>query len=107
MLNNQGSSSKFSAIVALPGTVGVKGDEFEVFIENRVRFQSEGSSVGGSNVVACEGKIRGSSTWTSLATATGSASAVADVSTYDYIRFNVTTANGTGNIIASGFISMF
>ena len=107
MLNNQGSSSKFAATVALTNSTGVKGNEFEVFIENRLRFQCEGASVGGGNIVACEGRIRNSTLWTSLATCTGVASATADISTYDYIRFNVTTASGAGNIIASGFISMF
>ncbi len=107
MLNNQGSGSKFGTTITLPGTTGIKGDEYEVFIENKIRFQAEGASVGGGNIVACEGKIRGSSTWTSLGTVTGTASAVVDISTYDYIRFNVTTASGTGSIIASGFICMF
>jgi hypothetical protein len=105
MLNNQGSESKHAGIVDLNATTGVKGEEYKVFIENRVRFQCEG--VGGTNVVACEGRIRGASLWTSLATCTGSASAVADCSTYDFIRFNVTTADGSGKCISSGFISMF
>ena len=105
MLNNKGTESKHCSITALDGTVGVKTMEFPVFIESRVRFQCEGVAVG--NVIACEGKIRGASTWVSLATATGVASAVADTSTYDYIRFNVTTASGTGKCISSGFIAMF
>ena len=107
MLNSQGAESKHAGIVALDGTVGVKGSVYKVPIEGRVRFQCEGASVGVGNVVACEGSIVGSSLWTSLVTATGSTSAVADTSTYDLIRFNVTTASGTGNIISSGFIAMF
>lgn len=105
MLNNQGSEAKHAGIVVLDNTLGVKGPEFAVYIENRVRFQCEG--VGVASVVACEGRIRGASTWVSLATATSTASAVADVSTYDFIRFNVTTIGGSGTCISSGFISMF
>jgi hypothetical protein len=105
MLNNKGTDSKHCSITDLNGTAGVKTVEFPVFIEGRVRFQCEGVAVG--NVIACEGRIRGATLWTSLATATGLASAVADTSTYDYIRFNVTTASGTGKCISSGFIAMF
>jgi hypothetical protein len=106
MINNQGSESKHNATIALDGATGVKSSEFPVFVESRVRFQCEG--VGGTNVVACEGRIKGATLWTSLATCTGLASAVADVSTYDYIRFNVTTSDGSGGYcISSGFIAMF
>jgi hypothetical protein len=105
MLNNQGSGSKHGSTITLDGTTGIKGSEYEVFIESRVRFEALG--VGGTNTVICQGRIRGSTLYTTLATATGLVSAVADVSTYDYIRFSVGVASGSGTIISSGFISMF
>jgi hypothetical protein len=106
MLNNQASESKHASLVVIDGTIGVKGNaEFKVHIENRLRVEISGVGVG--NVIAIEARITNSSLWTSLASFTGLTGGLVDISTYDFIRFNVTTASGTGTCISSGFISMF
>lgn len=103
MLNNQGTESKYATIVSLDGVAGIKGDVngLPCYAETQIRVEVNG--VGGSNVIAVEARLRNSSVWTSIKTITGAISDTADISTYDFVRYNVTTANGAGSISASGF----
>jgi hypothetical protein len=104
MLNNQSAEAKFNCTVILDGTTGVKGLlEYGVFVESQARVDVIG--VGGSNVLSVQARIRNTETWVSIKTITGAISDTVDISTYDYIRFNVTTANGIGSANASGFIT--
>jgi hypothetical protein len=104
MLNNQGASQKHNCKITLPGTTGVKGDEkYTCHIETKLRTEVTG--VGGANTVLVQGSIIGSSQWTTITTITGATSAVSDISTYDFVRYSVGVANGTGEIVSSGFLS--
>jgi hypothetical protein len=104
MINSQGTFSKHGCVVVFDGIVGVKGaSAYSVYAEVKVNVQISG--VGPSNVVAIEGRIENSTVWRSLGTIIGANSAVIDTSSVDYIRFNVTTADSTGSLISSGFIT--
>lgn len=96
---------KFHIKVTLDAGTGVKGktDGYEVYGETTLRVTPVG--VGGTNVVDIEGRLEGETTWTSIGTVTGTTSDTFDMSTYDYIRFNQTTSDGTGEVIASGFFN--
>lgn len=102
MLNNQGAIQKFNCVLDVPAATGVVKtatgqDEFPVHIETKVRVENNSA---GSTIVP-RGRIIGSSVWTNLTVTSG----VVDVSTYDYISFNVTVAGTAGSYIASGFLS--
>lgn len=109
MLNSTGTSAKFNRVLVNSGVLtglpintgtlrsnGLPDDYFSVHVETKVRVEFTGTSV-----VIVEASITGSSIWTTLTVTSG----VVDVSTYDYIRFRVTTAGTPGTVIASGFIS--
>lgn len=104
MFNNQSAESKFNCTVVLDGTTGVKGSsEYAVFVESQARIDTIG--VGSSNSLDIEARIRNTSTWTVIKTITGASSVLVDISTYDFIRFNVKTSDGLGSANGSGFIT--
>jgi len=103
MLNSAGTEQKYNITVILDGTTGVKGaaDGEPCFAETQLRVEPIG--VGGPNSLLVQARIRNSSTWTTIATIAGTTSTVVDISTYDFVRYNVATASGTGEVIAAGF----
>lgn len=104
MINNQGSFAKLRTSAQIDGTTGIKGQaSYDVFSE--VKLVVEVFGVGASNILAVEGKIDAASTWGVVGTITGPGTATLDISTVDNIRFNVTTSDGVGNFISSGFIT--
>lgn len=106
MLNTSGTTAKHNTKVPLSNTItGIKGNlRFPVHIETKLR--SIISGVGVTNVVLIQGTIEGSDDWTTITTVTGlSTGVVSDISTYDYIRYNVTVADGDGELISSAFLS--
>lgn len=103
-MNNQGADQKFNCVLDIPAATGVLATptgqtDFPVFIESRVRVETSGTP--GTLIV--EGRIQKSSNWTTIPLTSG----VGDISTFDYIRFNVTVAGTGGQLIASGFLSFF
>jgi len=106
MLNNAGSKAKHNCLLTLTNaSTGVKGqDKFPVHIETKLRTIVKDVGVG--NVVLIQGAIEGSEDWTTITTITGpSTGVVSDISTYDYVRYNVTTASGNGSLVSSAFLS--
>lgn len=105
MLNNQGASQKHNCKITIPASTGVKGqDKFPVHIETKLRTIVK--SVGGGCTILVQGTIEGSDDWTTITTIVGpSTGVVSDISTYDYVRYNVSVAGGTGELISSGFLS--
>lgn len=104
MLNNEGTEFKYGVRIILDGSTGYKGGEegAPCFVETQVVIVTSG--VAGGNSITVQGKIKSNDTWTTLATIAGSTTTTVDVSTYDYIRYSLTVASGTGFLIASGFI---
>ena len=84
------------------GTSGVIGLEQKLSGEKQIRVES---TFTGSGVLSVQGRIEGGTTWTELQTLTaGGDIDTADVSSYDYIRFNFTTPAGSaGSVVSSGF----
>jgi len=103
MLNNQGSESKYNVTIPLDGVAGIKnGSGLSCHAETQLRIEIVG--VNPSNTIDIEGRIRNSPNWYVITTATGAITGTVDISTYDFIRYNVTTPDGSGVIYASGFI---
>jgi hypothetical protein len=105
MANKQTHLQKFHKIIALDGNTGVKGESVGYLIYGETTLRVTPVSVGGSNVIDIEGRLEGETTWTTAGSVTGTTSGTMDISTYDYIRFNVTTSDGTGEVIVSGFFN--
>lgn len=99
-MNAAGSSQKFNVSLPVPNATGVVGevDGYAVHIESKLRIETTGTIT-----VVVQGRIMNSTVWTNLTTTSG----VVDISTYDFVRFNVTAASSTGTIITSGFLSFF
>jgi hypothetical protein len=104
LLNNTATEAKYNATIVLDGTTGIKGGSsgLSCFAETVLRFEVTG--VGVTNAIDVQVKLRNSSNWYIIATITGAVTGTLDVSTYDFIRYNVVTANGTGSLYASGYI---
>jgi len=100
MMNAAGSSQKFNARFDVPNATGVVGetDGYPVHIESKLRVETTGTIT-----LQVQGRIEGSTVWTTLTVTSG----VVDISTYDYIRFNIPAASTVGTLIASGFIAFF
>ena len=105
MADRRSHKQKFHKKITLDAGTGVKGETkgYEVYGETNIRVTPIG--VGGTNIVDVEGRLETESTWTSIGTVTGTTSDTIDISTYDYIRFNQTTSDGTGEVIVSGFFN--
>lgn len=104
MLNNQGAESKYSANLQITGSIGAIGTEDGMACHAETQIKVEVSDVGVLNVILVRGKIRGSTKWTVITSITGIATAVIDVSLYDYVSYYNSVSSGTGSIVASGFI---
>ncbi len=103
MLNNNGAFSKHAVKLSSVTGTGVKGaTEYGVHVETKLRVKP--TAFGGSNVITVEGRLQSEDTWSSVGTVTGVSATTLDISLVDYIRYNITTSNGTGDIIASAFI---
>lgn len=104
MSDKQLIRQKFRANITASGSTGIQGGtEYPVHGEAQVRVQTSG--FGATNVVEIQVKIFDGD-WYTLDSVTGNAdSGALDVSAWDFVRFNVTTANGIGTIVASGFFS--
>ncbi len=99
----QDSREKLRVVTEFAST-GVIGT-YDALMEVEMRIEVSG--VGGGNVVSVEARISNSPIWDVLTTITGTSTGVTeDISTYDQVRFNVTTysASGTPQIIVSGFL---
>lgn len=102
MLNSSGTESKHCASIALTGATGVIGsEEFPIFAETKLRVQLV--SVGATNALQVQGRIKTSSVWTTLKTIVGATEDIIDISTYDFVRYSVSVADGTGMMYSSGF----
>jgi hypothetical protein len=104
MLNNQGAESKYTANLQITGNIGAVGTEDGMTCHAETQIKVEVSNVGALNVILVRGKIRGSTKWTVITSITGIATAVIDVSLYDYVSYYNSVSDGTGSIVASGFI---
>ena len=104
MINNEGTGAKHGTIISPNGTTGVKGtSEYEIFAETRLRVETTG--FGGTNILSIEARIRNSDNWNALSTLGSNTAKTIDISVYDYLRYNITTADGLGQIVSSGFIT--
>ena len=104
MINSTGTFSKHSSALILDGLLGVKGpDEFPVFSE--VKLNVEVLLVGIANELTVQGRLQTSAIWRDLGVVIGPTTGIIDISSYDYIRFNVTTNDGVGVMSSSGFIT--
>lgn len=104
MLNNRGTEAKYNVSIVLDGATGIKGGDagLSCFAETKLRF--EVINVGGTSAIDVEGRLRNSPNWYIIATIPGAITGTLDISTYDYIRYRVTTASGNGLLVASGYI---
>jgi len=109
MANKQTHDQKFHRKYTLDGSTGVLGDQnsvnngYNVYGETTLRVVPK--SVGPTNVIDIQAKLESDADFTVIGTVTGTTADTFDISTYDYIQFNVTTADGTGEVIASGFFN--
>lgn len=76
---------------------------FYVSGESKLRVVVE--NAGGGNVIQVQAKINLEASWEVIDTLTGPGSYSVNVSTYDYVRFNVSTysASGTERVVVSSF----
>ena len=104
MINNKGAEAKYNISMVLDGTTGQKNglNGQSCHVETVLRFEVTG--VGVTNTIDVEVRLRNSPNWYVIATIPGAVSGTLDISTYDFIRFNVTTADGAGTMYASGYV---
>jgi hypothetical protein len=105
-LNNKASEAKYNVKLSLDGSIGViennNSEEIPCHVETQLRIEISG--VGPTNEIQIYGRIRSSNLWHYIATVTGPVTGIADISTYDFIRYFQTVADATGELVASGFI---
>ena len=105
-LNNRAAESKYNVKIPITGSTGIlsygSSEETPCHVETQLRVEVTG--VGPTNEIQIYGRIRSSSMWHYIATVTGAVTGIADISTYDYIRYFQTVVDGTGELVASGFI---
>ena len=76
--------------------------EVEIFDDDKIRFVVE--NAGASNEIVISAKISGQSTFDVLKTLTGTTEDLVIVDTYDIIKVECTTLDGSNvKLIASGF----
>lgn len=104
MLNNTGTEAKYNVTVLLNGSLGPAGgvNGQSCFAETKLRFEVNG--VGPLSQIEVQGKLRNSANWYDIATIPGAVTGTLDISTYDFIRYYVLVADGTGTLTASGYI---
>lgn len=98
--------TKMGTDLQVPASTGVVGlvDGYQVYGESKMRAVLTG--VGGTCGIDIEGKIRGQDTWVVLDSFVGPGSiSDTDIGTWDFVRFNITTADGTGKLVVSAFFS--
>jgi len=96
---------KFHIGLELDGTTGVKGSATGYTVYGEINLRVAPQSVGGTNVIDIEGRLETEGSFVVIASITGTTADNVDISSFDYIRFNVTTADSTGEVIASGFFN--
>lgn len=104
MINSQGTESKYGLKISIPNSTGIIGstDGESVFAETKIRLEI--IDVGPTFVLDVEGQVKNSPNWYVITSITGAVTGTLDISTYDRIRYRVTTADGTGTLLSSGFI---
>lgn len=104
MLNNKGTEAKYNVSIPITGAIGVLGssDGQSCFAETKLRFEVTG--VGASSQIEVQGRLRNSKNWYDIATIPGAVTGTLDISTYDFIRYVVLVVDGSGVLIASGYI---
>lgn len=105
-LNNTASEAKYNVSLNIDGSLGVlvnaSSESIPCHVETQLRIEVTG--VGPTNEIQVYGRIRNSELWHYIATVTGAVTGLADISTYDFIRYFHTVADGAGKLSASGFI---
>jgi len=105
-LNNKAAEAKYNVSLDIDGSLGVlvnaSSETIPCHVETQLRVEVVG--VGPTNEIQIYGRIRNSELWHYIATVTGAVTGLADISTYDFIRYFHTVADGTGKLSASGFI---
>ena len=104
MINSAGTESKYGLKLTIPNSTGVIGssDGESVFAETKIRLEI--LNVGPTFTMDVEGQVKNSPNWYPITTITGAITGTLDISTYDRVRYNITNADGTGILLASGFI---
>lgn len=106
-INNKASESKYNIKLSIDGSGGVlENDNSEMMpchAETQLRIEVTG--VGPTSEIQVYGRIRSSDLWHYIATIVGPVTGLADISTYDYVRYFQTVVDGTGTLVASGFIT--
>jgi hypothetical protein len=94
----------FRIKIDLPDATGVVGDSNGYLVANETQLRVAQRSVSSGYITLVQGLIYNDTTWTTLATLVGpSISTAIDISAYDFIRFNVTTAGSSGGLYVSSF----
>jgi hypothetical protein len=103
MFSNERSDLKYNVSFTANGLTGHQGDVNGVscFAETQIRVELAGFGV--TSAIEVQVRLRSSSLWTTLGVLLANSGTTLDVSTYDYIRYVVTTVDGIGTVIASGF----
>jgi len=82
----------------------VADNPFTLHGEAKLRVSVTGA--GAANVLKVQARLFDASAFTDVLTVTGNASEVVDISTWDQVRFNITTYDSSpGSLIVSGFYS--
>jgi hypothetical protein len=104
LINSAGTESKYGLRINIPNSTGVIGsiNGESVFAETKIRL--EVIDVGATFTMDVEGQVKNSPNWYVISTVTGAVTGTLDISTYDRVRYNITNADGTGTLLASGFI---
>ena len=106
-VNNKAAESKYNVKLSIPGSVDIiANDNSELMpchAETVLRVEVTG--VGPTNEIQIYGRIRSSELWHYIATITGEVTGIADISTYDFIRYFCSVADGVGTLVGSGFIT--
>ena len=105
-INNKSAEAKYNVSIPVTGALGVLANGISETIpchaETQLRIEVTG--VGPTNAIQIYGRLRSSELWHYIATVTGPVTGLCDISTYDFIRYFHTVADGTGTLAASGFI---
>lgn len=104
-INNNATSAKYNVKLPIGSTVEVlQNDNSEMnpcFAETVLRIEI--LDVGPDCEIQIYGRIRSSDMWHYISTVKGAVTGLADISTYDYLRYFCSNADGVGTLTASGF----
>lgn len=105
MISNRGTAAKYNVKVPVIGQVAVlekdRSEDLSCFAETVLRVEVTG--VGVNNEIQIYGRIRSSDLWHYISTVKGAVTGLADISTYDYVRYFCSVPDGQGELTASGF----